>query len=796
MRAILSLLFVLALNFAFAKQIDAQVEQDKITINLAENFDIDLAGLVRWLSETKRIQIYTEQGIFDSGSKKLLFYGTEPDSDDGSAKLSFENTDELFHFVQAVLRSNGLAVVKSDVANMYRIVQLGNVRSFAERTEPGEGTSAGEYITAVFKLKHVKPTVAKQNIDTFVIPKADNQQFDAVVAIDSANVLVVTEMSSIVRRIQGLMEQIDVEQPSIVTEFYDVQNLEAGELEKQLKMILDETDSAAVESETPVQPTVSGRKKLKITSDSRTNRLILIGYRDEIQSVLELVRDDLDVPIKTEVRTHNFTHISAERIDQLMKQSLQALESDVLSRVYQSTIDEQANQLIVRARNEIHQQIEFLKSKLDKEIAADERKSPIRFYTLKNVKVTDILQTLQSVERQVRPGQVNTPNDRLQGINTRNGFSVPGANFPNNTLEGPEQVPPFFQGDPNERSVDGLLNSIPTQDRFGNSAVGDILRFADEYTRAENIIPGQAKITVDENTNTLIVVAEPATQQLYAELIEKLDRRRPQVLIEISVVTIRASDNFNLGIEVSGGDGTGARRLFAFSSFGLSEVDAATGALSLIPGIGFNGTLVDPETADVVLRALTRHERSRVIAAPRILVNDNATGLLSSVAEVPFSSINASNTVATTSFAGFAQAGTTISVTPHISEGNFLNLEFDILVNAFTGTASGGLPPARNTDQVTSEILIPDGHTVIVGGLNRLQKSETKTGIPFIENTVLDLVASRRTKEYENQRLFVFIKPIILQDDKFRDLRFLSEIERREACIPDQFPNSKPVLIE
>jgi hypothetical protein len=110
------------------------------------------------------------------------------------------------------------------------------------------------------------------------------------------------------------------------------------------------------------------------------------------------------------------------------------------------------------------------------------------------------------------------------------------------------------------------------------------------------------------------------------------------VLIDAKVVIIDTSDDFSLGVEISGGDAEGGRRLFGFSSFGLSEVDAATGALSLVPGLGFNGTLVDPEIADVVLRALSDHHRSRVTSAPRVLVNDNAEGQLSSVAEVPFTS--------------------------------------------------------------------------------------------------------------------------------------------------------------
>ena len=56
------------------------------------------------------------------------------------------------------------------------------------------------------------------------------------------------------------------------------------------------------------------------------------------------------------------------------------------------------------------------------------------------------------------------------------------------------------------------------------------------------------------------------------------------------------------------------------------------------PGQGFNATLVDPQTADVVVRALATHRRSRVLSSPKILVDDNAEGTLESVNEVPFTS--------------------------------------------------------------------------------------------------------------------------------------------------------------
>ncbi|MCA9040845.1 MAG: hypothetical protein KDA65_10895, partial [Planctomycetaceae bacterium] len=315
--------------------------------------------------------------------------------------------------------------------------------------------------------------------------------------------------------------------------------------------------------------------------------------------------------------------------------------------------------------------------------------------------------------------------------------------------------------------------------------------------RMATILPGSARVSVDPNTNSIIVIAERSVQQIYADLIKALDVKRPQVMIEAKVVVLDTSDDFSLGIEVSGGDRIGLRKLFQFTSYGLSTVNPATGALSLIPGRGYNFTLVDPDSADVVLRALATHRRAKVLSAPRILINDNATGTLASVSEVPFTSVNASDTVATTSFAGFAEAGTTIEVKPRITADDQLELDYNVTLNSFNGTGSAGVPPPRQTDQITSKVTIPDGYTVIVGGLTRRNFAQTEDGLPYAEKIPILRELSRIVTETKSQTTsYIFLKPVILRDDKFRDLKYMSDRDLPLAQEPGNFPFSAPLLIK
>jgi general secretion pathway protein D len=311
-------------------------------------------------------------------------------------------------------------------------------------------------------------------------------------------------------------------------------------------------------------------------------------------------------------------------------------------------------------------------------------------------------------------------------------------------------------------------------------------------------LPGGARVSADITTNSLVIVAPTEVQDLYARLIESLDVRRPQVMIDAKIVAIDTTDDFTLGVEFSGGDRQGAKRLFSFTSFGLSEIDPTTGALSIIPSLGFNGTLVDPDVADVVVQALSSHTRVDVLASPRILVNDNATGQLESVTSVPFESVNASNTIATTSLGGNQQAGTTITVTPHIKEEDHLQMEFSLEFSTFA--AAGGtatLPPPRQIDRVGSAVTIPSGHTVIVGGLQRIGEIKGKTGLPYAEAIpILRNLTSLTTRDTATTSFFVFLRPVILRDERFDDLKYLSDVSKRSAGLPGDHPVSQPVMME
>jgi general secretion pathway protein D len=306
-----------------------------------------------------------------------------------------------------------------------------------------------------------------------------------------------------------------------------------------------------------------------------------------------------------------------------------------------------------------------------------------------------------------------------------------------------------------------------------------------------------ATVAADVNTNSIIVVGPPAVQQMYSDLIHKLDQRRPQVQIECTIVTLDTTNNVTFGVDIGRLGGSGTSKLLTLSTFGISTANPVTGTLTPAASTGGTFALLSPRIADVVMTALENDSHARLVSAPRLLVNDNGTGKLQSVAQEPYAVIlDASSTQSLTSLGGLAQAGTSISVEPHISEASYLQLAYSIELSNFTGAAQSGLPPPSQKNSVDSSVTIPDGYTIVVGGLTTKNLTTNVNTIPILgQIPILKYLFGTRSKNMEDTTLFVFIRPVILRDDQFEDLRYLSARQMEAAGLPSDFPSSAPIAM-
>jgi general secretion pathway protein D len=541
--------------------------------------------------------------------------------------------------------------------------------------------------------------------------------------------------------------------------------------------------------------------------------LVVTDYASNLRRIAGVIesidQSSLDVTVKFFPVKHADPARLTQQLEQILKSRLRNAGGERTAAAVEVTYDARTSQVAVIAPASAMTSAGEIVTSLDVDVPTSQ--SPVRFYKLANTTAVDVLATIRGLEEEetesttgAAPALAPLPRGDVRGEPLTNVTGSQGA-------QGTAAL-----GSPARGKLAANLPANGATTPPGGTAVIPVPEpRGDQYsgtgrTAREGVVPTaavreairtkQARITADPNTNSIIVVAPPGVQALYEQLIRQLDKRRPQVLIECTLVTIDTSGNFQLGVEFGRMGGFNGNDLISFTQFGLSTPDPDNGQIRIIPGKGFNGAMISTKIADVVIRALEGNSRAKVSSAPRILVNDNNTGSLSSVTEFPYASVNASDTVATTSFGDYSKAGTEITVRPHISEADYLQLEYTVSLSSFTGDpvqqGNTVLPPPRKSDAIESQVTVPDGSTIIVGGLNTKSAIETIDRVPFIGSIpVLEYLFSNRTKTDKEGTLFVFIRPVILRDDKFEDLKFLSDRDVHRAGIAGDFPASEPLMI-
>lgn len=312
-------------------------------------------------------------------------------------------------------------------------------------------------------------------------------------------------------------------------------------------------------------------------------------------------------------------------------------------------------------------------------------------------------------------------------------------------------------------------------------------------------------VLADEPNNQVVVKAPAKLQPQFRRLIDRIDLRRPQVYIDAKIIAVNEGDDFRLAIEAQQIIGQ-----FAFNTnFGLGSLTTGTGAdqtggltsrkspLTNLGGI--TAALIRSKDVPFIITALARDTNSRIVASPQLLVDDNTEAEISSIEQQPTSTTTQQQGNAQVSgFAGFEDAGPRLTVTPQISDGGYLRLEYALELSSFTGSGSGGLPPPRQTNEIRSEsVTIPTDTTIVIGGLTLENVGRTVVKVPLLGD--IPLVGQLFRDESETKRrttLYAFITPKIMRDPSFADLRLLTKAPLALVSVPAEFPPPKAERID
>jgi len=334
---------------------------------------------------------------------------------------------------------------------------------------------------------------------------------------------------------------------------------------------------------------------------------------------------------------------------------------------------------------------------------------------------------------------------------------------------------------------------------------------------------GETSIQADESLNAIIIRTDPGTMNEILGILEELDVRRTQVVIEAAIVEVSLSDTSSIGVEMAGVDGSGNTvPLFTTTLDGVigslirnligdgsEDIDVLTGLASLSsPTLAVAKINADGISFGAIVRALATNSNANLLSAPYILTLDNQEAKIVVGNEVPFrtgnftTTGNSSNNPFTT--IQRKDVGLQLTVTPHVHEGSSIRLEIYQEITSVIDTPIGD---DGFSDIVTSKrtietvILVEDRQTIVLGGLIQDDFTDTDKRVPLLGNIpLLGRLFRSSTKSRTKRNLLIFLRPTIIRtkedadaitDEKYQDI-WEVEITSRDTS-PDQlFKGNRP----
>ena len=316
-----------------------------------------------------------------------------------------------------------------------------------------------------------------------------------------------------------------------------------------------------------------------------------------------------------------------------------------------------------------------------------------------------------------------------------------------------------------------------------------ITRFL-SYAHSKDVVPTLKKfltqrgdIVSDDRTNALIISDIPAVLPQVDRLIQQMDRKTQEVEIEARVVAATRSFARDIGTQLGFGWGNGPTAIGGVQGVGVTPT-AVSGLnpLYIVSGGGTTGSqiplfsnfgLPSPTSGfqivnatnnmriDFVLQLAESRGLLKILSRPRVVTQNNIQAVVKQGVRVPIvtqAQLGGPPTVS------YVDAFLRLTVTPQItSEGTiFLNVDVENTTPDFGRVVSGN--PTLITQQATTQVLVTDGGTVVIGGVIQTQNSLNISQVPLLGDIpYLGNLFKRRSVSTSNQELIFFITPRIIQ---------------------------------
>ena len=303
-------------------------------------------------------------------------------------------------------------------------------------------------------------------------------------------------------------------------------------------------------------------------------------------------------------------------------------------------------------------------------------------------------------------------------------------------------------------------------------------------TKDNSLLSERGSVSVDKRTNRLLIRDTTKNVDAVIALVQQLDIPVRQVLIETRIVlatndfskelgvrfgishsdtSISGANTDSVGVSGTSAAAETARQGFEPTQPGRFNVDLPVTSLAASAGsIGLAlsrlpfGTLIDLE-----LSAAQTEGRSETISSPRVITSDQSKAVIETGTEIPYAEASSSGAATVT----FKKAVLSLEVTPQITPDDRIIMDLIVSKDSpdFANLTAAG-PPIK-TQSVTTNVLVDNGETIVLGGVYEQTKSKSVNRVPFFGELPLIGFLFRSTFEQDNKsELLIFITPKLLKD--------------------------------
>ena len=304
---------------------------------------------------------------------------------------------------------------------------------------------------------------------------------------------------------------------------------------------------------------------------------------------------------------------------------------------------------------------------------------------------------------------------------------------------------------------------------------------------------GQPVIQFDPETGSLIIIADEETNRHIAEIVATLDRPVPQVLIKVLFLEITHNKGLDYGVDsqfrglaagsVSGVDGNKAVETIMGSASALAQAQPFGSFFSFAIG-DFTG----------LINAVSQVGTLEVLSRPSILVRHNQQATITIGQEVPFvRNTRVTDTGQIINTIEYEDIGIILQVTPRVTADGWVDMEVSPEISTLlpddqsVAISETTTAPVFAKRSAQTRVVVPNGQTVVIGGLIQDNVSETIRKTPILGDIpLLGLMFRHKEKTTEKTELLMFLTPYIVSTG--RELRDISLLEKGKAqLIPDAF---------